>query len=141
VGTFDISVFLDYAENVLNELLPGDPARVQEIMEAINLLRMLNPNPAGADLWVTQDGATWNSVTLNGFGDKYNYGVRTILATDDDLFVGMANPFYGAEVWKSAAPAGGGTGWIAGPIVGGSLALIGIGIWASRRRTIIETQG
>lgn len=54
----------------------------------------------GCELYRTSDGVNYTCVTVDGFGDEYNYGVRNILATDDALFVGTANPFYGAQLWK-----------------------------------------
>ena len=82
-------------------------------------------NPAGFDLFVTADGSDIQPVTLDGgfgetfgetasgdVGDFYNYGVRTLLSSGDDLFVGTANPFKGAQVWKLSAqePAAGSGG-------------------------------
>lgn len=58
-----------------------------------------NDNP-GFELYCTEDGVNYETVTPNGFGDEYNYGCRTLLATDDGLMLGTANPFYGAQLWK-----------------------------------------
>lgn len=58
-----------------------------------------NDNP-GFELYCTQDGIHYETVTLNGFRDEYNYGVRTLVPTDDGLLLGTANPFYGAQLWK-----------------------------------------
>ncbi|MBQ8209856.1 MAG: dockerin type I repeat-containing protein [Clostridia bacterium] len=57
-------------------------------------------NVAGADLYVTEDMETFECITINGFNDEYNYGFRTFAATDDGLYIGTANPFYGAQVWR-----------------------------------------
>ena len=54
----------------------------------------------GFDLLKTADGENFELVTDSGFNDKYNYGGRSILATDYGLFVGTANPFYGTQLWK-----------------------------------------
>jgi hypothetical protein len=56
-------------------------------------------NFAGADLWKTRDGITWEPVTLNGFDNPYNYGIRTML--NGSLYVGTANPFQGFEVLRA----------------------------------------
>ena len=53
----------------------------------------------GFDMFKTADGEHFEAVTLNGFGDKYNYGGRTLLTTDKGLYVGTANPFYGAQLY------------------------------------------
>ncbi|MFH1417788.1 MAG: class I SAM-dependent methyltransferase [Planctomycetota bacterium] len=51
----------------------------------------------GFDLWRTRDGVDWTPVTLNGFGNYYNIGCRTMQSTKHGLFVGAVNPF-GPEV-------------------------------------------
>jgi hypothetical protein len=56
---------------------------------------------AGGDLWKTEDGVWWKPVTLNGFDNPDNYGVRNMIHVNP-LVVGMANPFQGCEVWKAA---------------------------------------
>lgn len=53
----------------------------------------------GFDLYVTQDGVKFETITLDGFGDPYNHGLRTFAATDSGLFVGTANPFYACQLW------------------------------------------
>ena len=54
----------------------------------------------GFDLLVSSDGEKFELVTDNGFGDKYNYGGRSLIATDKGLYIGTANPFYGAQLWR-----------------------------------------
>jgi hypothetical protein len=54
---------------------------------------------AGADLWKTADGINWAPVTLNGFNDPYNYGIRTMI--NGSLYIGTANPFEGFQVLKA----------------------------------------
>ncbi|MCL6583641.1 MAG: hypothetical protein K6U11_08370 [bacterium] len=54
---------------------------------------------SGFDLWKTRNGVQWYPVTMNGFGDKFNIGARTMVSTPVGLFVGTANPYYGAQVW------------------------------------------
>jgi hypothetical protein len=34
----------------------------------------------------------------------YNYGVRTMVSVDDYLYLGLANPFDGLEVWRGRSP-------------------------------------
>ena len=48
----------------------------------------------------TSDGENFEIVTDSGFDDRYNYGGRSLVATDYGLFVGTANPFYGAQLWR-----------------------------------------
>lgn len=54
----------------------------------------------GFDLWKTKDGIRWEPVSLNGFDNPYNYGVRKLfVSAEGKLYVGTANPFQGCEVW------------------------------------------
>lgn len=49
---------------------------------------------------MTEDGVQYTKITDDGFGDPYNHGCRAFGITDDGLYVGTANPFYGTQVWK-----------------------------------------
>ena len=53
----------------------------------------------GFDLYVTEDGINFETITTNGFGDPYNHGLRTFAAMEDGLMIGTANPFYACQVW------------------------------------------
>ena len=54
----------------------------------------------GFDLWSTRDGLDWSLLTRNGLGNPYNYGARSLFSSsEDDLYLGTANPFQGLEVW------------------------------------------
>ncbi|HUD72156.1 MAG TPA: hypothetical protein VMQ62_09355, partial [Dongiaceae bacterium] len=86
VGTYDSSVFLSYVD------LEKVPPRKRLILGALgpeNIVRQ----EAGFDLWASADGVSWTRVTRTGFGNPYNYGVRTMASTPSGLFVGAANPF------------------------------------------------
>lgn len=90
VGTFDWSVFLPYADRRRQLLWLQRDLRwfgVENILQS----------EGGFDLWRSQDGQHWTCVTRNGFGNPYNYGVRTMVSTQYGLFLGTANPF-GPEV-------------------------------------------
>jgi hypothetical protein len=67
-------------------------------------LRFDNPTVLGPqegfDLYYTEDGVTFTAVDINGFEDKFNDGVRALLATPYGLFLGTANQWFGLEVWK-----------------------------------------
>jgi SAM-dependent methyltransferase len=47
----------------------------------------------GCNLFRSRDGRRWVPVTLNGFNNCYNIGVRNMVSTPHGLFVGLANPF------------------------------------------------
>ena len=55
----------------------------------------------GFDLYRSPNGTDFFPVTITGFGDKFNFGVRGMEATPYGLFVGTANYYYGLEVWRS----------------------------------------
>lgn len=55
----------------------------------------------GGEVWCTENGVDWEPITIDGFGDKYNHGIRTMALGDDGSFyLGTANPYYGAQLWK-----------------------------------------
>lgn len=53
----------------------------------------------GFDLYVSEDGVNFETITINGFGDPYNHGLRVFANMEDGLMVGTANPFYAAQLW------------------------------------------
>ena len=53
----------------------------------------------GFDLYVSEDGVNFETITINGFGDPYNHGLRTFSSFEDGLMIGTANPFYACQVW------------------------------------------
>ena len=57
----------------------------------------------GFDLYSTSNGTDFYPVTTDGFGDKFNFGVRSLQATPYGLFLGTANYYYGLQVWRSQA--------------------------------------
>lgn len=57
-------------------------------------------NDPGFDLYVTKDGVNYTALTVDGFHDKFNFGGRTLVANADGLYIGTANPFYGAQLWR-----------------------------------------
>ena len=72
---------------------------VCNIASAIRLLNYLRKAQRGFDLYVSEDGVNFETITTNGFGDPYNHGLRVFAVTDQGLCVGTANPFYGTQVW------------------------------------------
>ena len=55
---------------------------------------------SGFDILVTEDGVSWEKIVGDGCSDPYNYGARTFTICNDELYVGTANPYYGAQLWK-----------------------------------------
>ena len=56
-------------------------------------------NPWGFDLIRTADGENFEVITRTGFDDKYNYGCPSFLATEEGLYIGTCNPFYGGQLF------------------------------------------
>lgn len=57
-------------------------------------------NTRGTDLFRTQDGWYFTSITGNGFNDKFNFGIRSLVSTPIGVFLGTANSAYGIEIWR-----------------------------------------
>jgi hypothetical protein len=77
-----------------------DLGNQEHIAALLKLIKVLDNQFGGADLWKTKDGINWQPVTLSGFGNSLNYGIRrvvpvTIDKVEERLFVGTANPFTG----------------------------------------------
>ena len=72
---------------------------VRNIASAIKLLNYLRTAKRGFDLYVTEDGVNFETVTIDGFGDPYNHGLRVFATTDQGLCLGTANPFFGTQIW------------------------------------------
>lgn len=90
-------------------------------------------NPPGFDLWRSRDGVTFSHVDDDGLGNRFNYGIRTLLSVKGwpggpALVLGTANPYTsetganggtgGLEIWVGtcAAPPGDPTA-IPGPVL------------------------
>jgi hypothetical protein len=51
------------------------------------------PLDGRAQLWCTEDGKNWTKVVNDGFGSTFNYGIRTMTVSNNQLFVGTASNF------------------------------------------------
>jgi hypothetical protein len=58
----------------------------------------------GFDLYRTEDGQSISPITLNGFGDKYQIGIRAFASTPHGLFVGTVSFWYGLRIWQGTVP-------------------------------------
>lgn len=118
VGTYDASSFLLPLQEYVNgrnaseewkqlvdsyagqicEANASAPIGIEECAEYISKADF------GFDLYVTEDGIHFDTITTDGFGDKYNHGCRAFGITSEGLCIGTANPFFGAQVWKLSEP-------------------------------------
>lgn len=114
VGTLSWKTFLPYVDTDKWPDGLRDHLDVDDVDEAAA--------NGGFELWSTADGESWEPVTLNGFGNPYNCGARTLESTPYGLAVGTVNPF-GPKVavkrnggWTYVAnPRGGGEVWLGAP--------------------------
>jgi hypothetical protein len=58
----------------------------------------------GFDLYATCDGTHWWAATRDGFGRSTDFGVRTMAASPQGLFIGTTNHVRGATVFRSRKP-------------------------------------
>ncbi len=76
------------------------------IKAMLTCLKYMRSSTAGFDLYAikhTDNGVQISTVTTDGFGDRYNHGLRIFAATNDYLAVGTANPFLGTQLWRMTA--------------------------------------
>lgn len=94
VTTFDWSVFLQYAHR---------PSPTSRRLVNAHSYEQLAGVGGGFEMWRTRDGVNWQPVTLNGLGNPYNYGGRTMVSTPRGLAVGTANVFGGKSPARLAS--------------------------------------
>lgn len=98
VGTFDVA---GLGNDFVHDWFPDDvPDMFGQMGETI-----LGPDHdrwGGFDLWRTQDGIVWHPVSLDGFEQVRNYGVRSFADSPWGLLTGVANPYDGFEIWLGA---------------------------------------
>lgn len=116
--TRDIKMLIDFklatmpGDDVTSKLIIAALTKAketaQEIADKIDIegLKMythinylVKTNEWGFDLIRTSDGENFEVITRNGFGDKYNYGCPSFLATEEGMYIGTCNPFYGGQLY------------------------------------------
>lgn len=85
-GTMDWSNTLRYAD------LERRSPKVSRLYELIGVENIV-ARQGGFELWRSSDGENWLPVNRQGFGNPYNYGLRTLVSTPHGFFLGTANPF------------------------------------------------
>lgn len=88
--------------NKLNEpfaYIAENKTHIENYMTISNVCA--NHETPGGEVWCTENGVDWEPITVDGFGDKYNHGIRTMaVGSDGSFYLGTANPYYGAQLWK-----------------------------------------
>ncbi len=65
---------------------------------------------SGFDFYRTENGSAWDTISTNGLGNPFNYGIRSLLSVDGlGLVVGTANPFTNVPDVPGTEPYNGGT--------------------------------
>ena len=96
-------------EDIYGTELPGDiqdafdkllsEENLKKLQSVLTCMYYLHDAERGFDMYVTEDGVNFTTLTTNGFNDPYNHGLRTFAVTNQGLCLGTANPFYGCQVW------------------------------------------
>lgn len=81
----------------LDKLLSEE--NLKKLQSVLTCMCYLRDAERGFDMYVTEDGVNFTTLTTNGFNDPYNHGLRTFAVTNQGLCLGTANPFYGCQVW------------------------------------------
>ena len=99
---------IDQALAAAETCLSAIEAKVTELIETVDWEGMsmyiyvsetVRNDSWGFDIVRTKDGVNFEVVTDNGFGDRYNYGSAAFLSTDNGLYIGTCNPFYGGQLY------------------------------------------
>jgi hypothetical protein len=86
LGTLNWAVMMTYASQ------ENWPDIVRRVYGRLGPQQIFD-NLSGAQFYRTYDGENWLPVTLNGFDNPYNYGIRALVSTQHGLAVGLVNPF------------------------------------------------
>ena len=91
-----LQALYDYLKNSLEEI--ADRIDVKGIQMYAYINKMVREDEWGFDLFRTSDGVDFEVITRTGFDDKYNYGCPSFLATEEGMYIGTCNPFYGGQL-------------------------------------------
>lgn len=95
----ELAAMLKDAVTNLPETTETIKSLIKTVKGLLECLDYMSDATRGFDLYVTEDGINFETITIDGFGDPYNHGLRSFAPMDDCLIVGTANPFYAAQVW------------------------------------------
>lgn len=68
-------------------------------MRRVPVVGKLLESGFGFDLYASENGWYWTPITTNGFGDKWQMGLRTFASTPYGLFLGTCNFWGGLQIW------------------------------------------
>lgn len=101
-----LTSIVELALTSLSERIQSEAADISERIDVqgLDMYAYINKavmdNEWGFDLLRTADGGqSFEVITRNGFDDKYNYGCPSFLSTEEGLYFGTCNPFYGGQLF------------------------------------------
>ncbi len=57
----------------------------------------------GSQFWATNDGEKWQPISMDGFGNHYAIGIRTMMSTPHGFFIGTSNHQEIEKLWHRRA--------------------------------------
>ena len=101
----DMGVYPDYVDDLesnleaMQKLAASMKELIQLVKKIVVTAQYMSVAERGCDVYVTEDGVNFETITIDGFGDPFNHGLRVYAETDNGLAFGTANPFYGTQWW------------------------------------------
>ena len=93
-----LSMLFGQIKNMNADIYERIDGKGLEMYDYIN--KAVMTNEWGFDLLRTADGGqSFEVITRSGFNDKYNYGCPSFLSTEEGLYFGTCNPFYGGQLY------------------------------------------
>ncbi len=87
-------------ESLTNMKVKRDSYNWTKWITAVLTSLVYYPENTGFDFYYSNDGINFKPISKNGFDNPNNYGLRNLLvSSDDQLYIGTANPYEGCEVW------------------------------------------
>ena len=100
VGDDDMQVLPDSGKLEQMKKLAQSMEKLIELTKKIIVTaQYMSVAERGCDVYVSDDGVNFETITTDGFGDPFNHGLRVFAETDNYLGFGTANPFYGTQWW------------------------------------------
>ncbi len=106
---YDAMLAVQEALATLDTNLPEDAAEffeeyfsaedIENYAYFVKVLEFFFDAEPGFDMFVSEDGVNFQTITTDGLGDDTNHGGRNLVVTTSGLVIGTANGFTGSEVW------------------------------------------
>lgn len=87
-------------QDALDKLLSEE--NLKKLQSVLTCMCYLRDAERGFDMYVTEDGVNFTTLTTNGFNDPYNHGLRTFAVTNQGLCLGTATRSMVARSGSSA---------------------------------------